>query len=128
MIILGDFEMMPATPKAQSSFAVIYEEKSFLLIRDRDDPKYTSVIRTADVTIVQLSMKYNLVDKHVIYQSPSGTFCELLVSADSTYLGFKALQPDLLAPVENTLTELGKRFTDNRLITRTNNVTPIRSN
>lgn len=73
-----------------SSFTIICETDTFILIADNDDPEFGSVTNAADYTIESLAKKYDLSNRRVIYRDSMQRFDELCHEQDK-FTGFKAL-------------------------------------
>lgn len=76
--------------KMTSSYAVICETDTFILIKDNDDPNYASVTNAAKYTIESLTKTHDLTARRVIYQDSMQRFDELC-HEDGAFTGFKPL-------------------------------------
>ena len=76
--------------RMKSSFTIICETDTFILIRDNDDPECASVRNAAAFTIETLAQSFDLTNRRVLYQDTMKRFDELCHD-DGKFTGFKAL-------------------------------------
>lgn len=73
-----------------SSYSVILDTDTFILIKDNDDPDFASVTNAADYTVESLAQVYDLSNRRIVYQDTMGRFDELR-HADGKFTGFRGL-------------------------------------
>ena len=76
--------------RMKSSFTIICETDTFILIRDNDDPEYASVTNAAEFTVETLAQSFDLTNRRVLYLDTMQRFDELCHD-DGKFTGFKAL-------------------------------------
>lgn len=76
--------------KMTSSYSVLCETDTFILIKDNDEPGYSSVTNAAEYTIESLAEAYDLSNHRVIYQDTMQRFDELC-HEDGKFTGIRPL-------------------------------------
>lgn len=74
----------------KSSFTVIRETDTFILIRDDDETEYASVTNAADYTVECLAQRFDIANRRIVYQDTMGRFDELS-HKNGKFNGFKPL-------------------------------------
>ncbi|QFT57151.1 hypothetical protein [Microbulbifer sp. THAF38] len=73
-----------------SSFTVLCETDTFILIRDKNDPDHASVTNAADYTVEWLAQRFEIANRRIVYQDTMGRFDELCHKRGK-FDGFKPL-------------------------------------
>lgn len=74
----------------KSSFTVIRETDTFILIRDNDETENASVTNAADYTVECLAQRFDIASRRIVYQDTMCRFDELS-HKDGKFNGFKPL-------------------------------------
>jgi hypothetical protein len=60
-----------------SSFTVLSETDTFILIRDKNDSDHASVTNAANYTVEWLAQRFEIANRRIVYQDTMGRFDEL---------------------------------------------------